>query len=523
MERTLRIGTGPQVFFDNYIIEDWSGLQRKFQGFQMAEKPFFTREKPWEEPCGPVDGVLLHGEDGIYRLWYEVPFETAGTPGDERILHSDSGEQLFADKKNRHRYEYVCYAESEDGIHWIRPALDIYPEFGAGNNVVLKGPECRTNGLTIIYNPEDGNQRYTTLFQGPKSVFLSCSEDGKHWSEPEEVIKYYNDTGIGILKKPDGGWRLYGRNSVYAGNWQRRIAVYDSPDLRHWDKPANIMIPENTNDEYYGLKPYRYGDFYIGLLMWLYSTQSSTLDCEWVFSRDGINWKRTGCKALSIGEIGRFDAYRSVYGQYLEVDGDTIKTLYAGCQARHNAPLEQKDFSLAIATMRRDGFCWLDSCDANFTEQRVLTAKYEDHADVRPEGHLLTRPFIFEGNRLEINCDATGGYIQAGILDMETEPRRFYEPDDVQKSEQQCFSVEYLKTRRFIEGAHEEPFPGFSVHDCDAFHGDSTAYRMTWNGKEDLSALRGKTVRLQIHMSGCKLYSFTIRQEEINHGQEGSC
>lgn len=482
MERVRRIGNEPQIFFDNWLIEDMVGLKRRYQGFaKYPGNPVLKCEMPWEAPSGPATACILR-ENNIYRLYYEIPYETF--------------EQADGECRKK-RKECVCYAESRDGIHWKKPALNLYPQFGEGNNVVLQGRDGRINGLTIAVSSEaEGERRYTALWKGMKSVYRATSYDGIHWAlQDEAVIPYMNDTAMSLIPLPEGSWRLYGRNSVYAGHWQRRIAIYESPDLVSWSKPETIMMPE-SNDEYYGLRPFRYGGFYVGLLMWFYSTTSSTLDCEWVFSRDGLNWQHTGCKALCLGAIGEFDAYRACYTGYLAAEGDEIRTFYIGADARHNAPLEEKRFSLGMAAMRRDGFCWLDSCDTEYLAQRVQTAAMEDHKHVYDEGRMLTRPFIFEGNRLEINCDAKGGRIDVAILDTQTEPKRFVDESG------------------YILGAYEQPFSSLSEQECDTVSCDAVCHTVTWQGQGDLSHLCGKTVRLLFAMRGAKLYSFTVKHDE---------
>ncbi len=54
-------------------------------------------------------------------------------------------------------------------------------------------------------------------------------------------------------------------------------------------------------------------------------------------------------------------------------------------------------------------------------------------------------------------------------------------------------------------------FSGFSISDCDVFQGDDCHYIMTWNGSSDLSALKGKEVKLRFEITGpVKLYAFQV-------------
>ena len=99
-------------------------------------------------------------------------------------------------------------------------------------------------------------------------------------------------------------------------------------------------------------------------------------------------------------------------------------------------------------------------------------------------GYLLTREFVLEGDRLEINylCPHAAGQIKAEILER---------PEENQPEPQ--------------------AFPGFSLADCDAIStGDELNRVMTWNGSSDLSALAGRKVYIRFFVQSATLYAFRI-------------
>jgi hypothetical protein len=73
--------------------------------------------RPWEGRfCGSVT-VLKDGEK--YRMYYR------GLP---------------ADATDGSDYEVTCYAESRDGMHWVKPNLGLFEVNGTrDNNVILHG------------------------------------------------------------------------------------------------------------------------------------------------------------------------------------------------------------------------------------------------------------------------------------------------------------------------------------------------------------------------------------------------
>ena len=55
-----------------------------------------------------------------------------------------------------------------------------------------------------------------------------------------------------------------------------------------------------------------------------------------------------------------------------------------------------------------------------------------------------------------------------------------------------------------------EPLPGYSLDDADPLVGDELSRVVTWNGRSDLSALKGRLVSIRIHMARARLYSLSI-------------
>jgi hypothetical protein len=43
---------------------------------------------------------------------------------------------------------------------------------------------------------------------------------------------------------------------------------------------------------------------------------------------------------------------------------------------------------------------------------------------------------------------------------------------------------------------------------CDAFSGDDVTHVVTWQGRRDLDALRGRPVRLKFVLRAARLYAF---------------
>ena len=93
---------------------------------------------------------------------------------------------------------------------------------------------------------------------------------------------------------------------------------------------------------------------------------------------------------------------------------------------------------------------------------------------------MVSKPFRFEGNQLVLNY-ATGA---AGHVRVELQDEK----------------------GRAIEG--------YALQDVDVLVGDELDRTVSWQGKQDVAALAGKTVRLCLDLKDADVYSFQFRSSE---------
>ena len=96
-----------------------------------------------------------------------------------------------------------------------------------------------------------------------------------------------------------------------------------------------------------------------------------------------------------------------------------------------------------------------------------LTAGYDG-------GEMMTKPFVFDGEALELNFSTSA----AGEV--------------------------------FVDLLEEEgnKIPGFSKEECQAIIGNELARPIYWNKNTDVSKLSGKAVRMKIYLKDANIYSF---------------
>ena len=114
------------------------------------------------------------------------------------------------------------------------------------------------------------------------------------------------------------------------------------------------------------------------------------------------------------------------------------------------------------------------------------------------ETYMITKPFVFEGNRLVLNIDTdAAGYAQVGFLDENDNPIEGYTVDD-------CIYIngDFIKTE--VEWMKNRK-------DISKISSDDDEDNQTLSDKvvtsRDVSELEGKTVKLVYRMRGSKLYS----------------
>lgn len=110
----IAISSRRELFVDNFLIAKLDGLELRLHE-PHREGVALEFDRPWE---GGFSGYSTVIKDGLlYRMYYR------GLP----VADRDGSES-----------ESVCYAESKDGIAWIKPNLGLFQVKGTrANNVVL--------------------------------------------------------------------------------------------------------------------------------------------------------------------------------------------------------------------------------------------------------------------------------------------------------------------------------------------------------------------------------------------------
>ena len=167
-----RIGDRKQLFIDRRFIAASEGVALTLNPAQKLGMVLDSSKEPWERGPGGYFRVIDDG--GKFKMYYGA-FVATG--------HG------------------LCYAESDDGLHWTKPALGIVEINGSKANNVIYADNAID--ATIMVDPHDAPGRRYKLFRSRISndpavsgVYASYSSDGIHFQEAGRVLPMWPETSL---------------------------------------------------------------------------------------------------------------------------------------------------------------------------------------------------------------------------------------------------------------------------------------------------------------------------------------
>lgn len=456
-----------RLLIDDTFIQSMKGARRVVHPLRRYEgNPIIVQDKPWE--CHPdfrfypsvvmwANPVLRDEKTGKFRMWY-----TAYCDFDEQGRNT----------------ALLLYAESDDGIHWIKPDLGIIEWKGSKrNNILLVGISDDQSNMryvdtpNIIYQPEEPEPKnrykllaaHYTAADVIEGVWLYRSADGLHW----ELVKA--DAIPNAREFNSFFWDS--KNRKYVGTVRlrrpvtpRHIAYTESKDFINWTPAEMLIAPKDMNTRYnlpgddaYGMCSFEYESHYVSFFHAHHTDRR--LEVQLMSSIDARNWKFVGD-----GKYVLPNDLRGGYGQGMmsTMSGPPIRVgdelwVYIGISpcahsdpAIQNGPGQQKRV-IGLAKLRLDGFASIQSVDE--------------------KAELTTKPFVLSGNKLFVNARVDPmGEVRAEFLD-----------------------------------ASGNVILGFSAEDCRRMTSDSVRSEIKWRGKR---IPVGKEVSLRFVFRNAGIYSF---------------
>lgn len=464
--KPIDIGDRRELFVDDFLTDKRTDLELRLQA-PVPREVVMIHDAPWEGTGCGYHTIFRDGD--IIRMYYIA--------GD--LTNED------ATKFMSHAW-LACYAESKDGIRWIKPDLGLIEFRGSKkNNIVWAGPSM--DNFTPFKDLSPGcpaDQRYKAVSQGGDGLYAYKSADGIRWSHlaTKPIITK------GAFDSQNNAFWDAGRKQYWCylrdfHNGIRDIRVSTSRDFRTWSKPEMLKYGTAPDEQLYTNQVqlyHRAPHLFIGFPTryterpWTSAMKAlpfpehrqkrakrelrfgtAVTDCLFMTSRDGFTFHRWDEAFLRPG-IER--KHNWIYG-----DGYSNLGLLETKADDPEAPPELSIYfiednwtratRLRRYTLRQDGFV-------------ALHARHK-------RGELVTKPLLFRGKRLELNFATSA----AGNLRVE------------------------------LQDADGRPLPGFGLVESDELFGDTLERTVTWKERSDVSSLARRPIRIRISMSEADLYS----------------
>ncbi|MBP1990112.1 hypothetical protein [Paenibacillus eucommiae] len=253
--------------------------------------------RPSDNPDAPDSlashfyGTVLYDE-GKYRMWY------LGMTVD---YNPDLEAEELAEAKKRYSeiaMGPICYAESDDGINWVKPNLGKLKYKGSSNNNAIYLPDAIVHCPTIIKDEEDPDpqRRYKMVYQyflhtEPTNHWgtmrTATSPNGIDWTvgprnpilEFVEHASFYKYRGVYMINGHKNSHWNRGEGGSLGG---RQGYVYMSTDFENWleETAESFTLPEPLEREKRGVEK-EYTQVHLGTAPILYSTTAVGLYCIW--------------------------------------------------------------------------------------------------------------------------------------------------------------------------------------------------------------------------------------------------
>ena len=486
------------LFLDDHFIDQQRGLTRAFHQGKPHAKAVISETEPWEHWICLWGSCFYDPEAKLYRMYYQSTLYPSGEPG---ISFRD----------------YLLYAESKDGVNWVKPKLGLVEHAGSkANNIVFAfaGP------ANIFIDPKatDPKGRFKSVmyflkadpkYKDARGITLLQSADGFNWeyvnfmdtptfANPDEgdFVDIMSAGWDPIKDKYIGQYRTFSQHSVAEKPTGKRRALgitWSDQIARKWSPVVQILKPDERDDqhaarlskdpakpdftEFYTMMPMAYGNHYLGFFT-LFELGDG-LDgnggggLHMAFSNDGLKWTRPEFghgpdaeKQPRLNAIENSDdpALWPNFAQFnppLDMGNETW-LFYSENNGTHGSPggFDKSRGRIRAAVWRKDGFASLESA---------------------AQGTLLTKPLTHTGKELLVNFTTeVGGSIRVGLLD-----------------------------------ENSQPITQFNLGECQPLKGDATAHKVVWVGGTDFSKLApaDKPVRLMFELNKAKLYSFRFQRK----------
>lgn len=360
----------------------------------------------------PANPVLEHGPEGSPDHGHAIMYGSVLHIGGKfRMWYLGMSQTTIERGQAPGWWRPMCYAESEDGVHWTKPDLGLVEFNGSKkNNICLVEGEpfslTRVNDfLTVLHEPDEADpaKRYKCAYiahvpfdevKGGRSAIgpdekrwgafiCATSADGKSW----KVVGDHPMNAGGERFEVSGLYRfggMYYASGQLLSPWiatpdgrdiGRAMRVYRSADFEHWDqttalgfaRPGQLIAaPVKGQQTHMGAGMWNRGNVLVGLYgRWQDAPQpppkgakshllGTRVDLGFITSNDGVHWREPvpDHKTIARGKEGEWDSISLLQAHAFANVGEQTYIWYS----HWDCDGEFRHQDIGLATLRRDGF-----------------------------------------------------------------------------------------------------------------------------------------------------------------------
>jgi len=464
----INIGSRKEVFWDDFMLDTalTTAEQRLVPPVEKECSFVFDSKEEYHSVSYPN---IIKDEHG-YKLYY-LSFNPAMRPSRPKMR----------------------MLESQDGIHWTRPELNIYPSDEPGyNNIVFD--DFEHSALCVFYdtNPDcPPDEKYKVLTQSVLNLdemhfalWCHTSPDGYHFKKGRILSEkgLFDSLNATFYSNKDKKYYSFIRNfhRDSANKIVRDVRLMTSEDFVHWTDPVSLEYDNEIDYQMYTSNITLYPDaphIFIGMptryverTEWTQNVDQfgsaeikraaakaieqrcgvAVTDLVFMCSRDGLHFHRYQQAYLTPGlETAHNWIYGDCYASYPIIDTGDVFSFYL----YKNGMSPNLPNLLYRYEVRKDGF----ACRVADGTEKVV----------------VTKPFLFTGSSLHLNMATSAlGSIYVEVLDENGE----------------------LLKEASIE-----------------IYGDSLDREVCFADGSDFSAFAGRPIRLRFRMADAKLFAMYFK------------
>lgn len=466
----INISVGRQLFVDDFLIRSSTLFRTYHYPEFFSGNPVLKADKDWEKSgtkgasfAAPFsDGVWFDETEQIFKMWY-----MAGGGS-----YSVNGTGV------------MCYAESQDGINWIKPELSIVK----GTNIVDYNSERDASSVWIDKQETDVSKRYKMFLvkrvDSKWRYVYKTSADGKVWRE-SATSKDIADRSTVYQNPFRKNWvfsmrhnvrvnadklvraRDYNENQDPATGTRNAEAKLGSFWFGPWSGELHHPYYPEVEPAIYNLDSTPYESIMVGFFSVWAGPENDVCANDMVikrnqvmigYSRDGYSW------------------FREDMNPFVPVDENPSAWNNGNVQSVIGSPLIVNDKLYFYVSGRR-----LDSDNNEITTTGLAMLRRDGFVSMSGKGELLTELLQFDGNCFFVNADVKGS-LRVELLD---------------------------DTGKVIEG--------FSKEDCVPMKEDNTKFMITWKSGKSLESVQDRSLSVRFYMDDGDLYSFWIASDETGY------